>query len=662
MEANGKGLKELWHRSERIAFFLASRELPLFRISHVLIVFASGVHGACQSPVTAQTATLLSPNESVEVKLDVSEHVGGQVLSFRVYFEGQQIMDKSSITFRMADDSMLGTRLENLSMGEVTSQRGSWEPTYGERSVVRNDYNQLIVRARDENASGELAYIFRCYDAGLAFSTQILKLGDASSITIADEYSEFQFTGDHEAWHSATAQGPLSKTRLSGVSEVVERPFLVRMEGDLYVAIGEAKLVDYAQLKLRRDERSDFGMVSQLCSAVTGTLPCQTPWRVVMVARSAGDLLENNDLFLNLNEPCALADTSWIRPGKVLRDMTFKTEGAKDCIDFAAENGLQFVEFDAGWYGNQYDESSDATTVTPDPAGPFGPLDLPDVLRYANERGIGIILYVNRRALESQADEIFPLYREWGIAGVKFGFVNTGPQEWTSWLHDEIRNAADNQLMVDVHDEYRPTGYSRTYPNLMTQEGVRGDEETPSGEHTLTTLFTRYVAGAGDFTICYFNKRVAENWTHAHQLGKAVCFYSPWHFVFWYDTPPGKEENSGTIRRVPELEFFRHLPTTWDDTKVLHGVIGEYAAIARRSGEDWYIGALNNDVPRTLALPLTFLEPGKLYTAHLYTDDPTLDTLTCVKIEQLTVNQSAQLTVRLEANGGAAVRLVPETD
>jgi alpha-glucosidase len=255
-----------------------------------------------------------------------------------------------------------------------------------------------------------------------------------------------------------------------------------------------------------------------------------------------------------------------------------------------------------------------------------------------------------------------PLYRSWGIKGVKFGFVNVGSQKWTSWLHDAVRKAAKHELLVDVHDEYRPTGYSRTYPNLLTQEGVRGDESLPSTEQALTTLFTRSLAGASDFTICYFDARVSAHWSHSHQLAKGVCFYSPWQFVFWYDTPLAEHKKSkqhNVILDTPELDFFRQMPTVWDETKVLAGEIGEYAVVARRSGDRWFVGALNNREPRTLQIPLSFLEADRRYEATIYRDDPAVDTPTQVGISRSQVDAQTTLAIQLGRNGGQAMIIEP---
>ncbi len=229
-----------------------------------------------------------------------------------------------------------------------------------------------------------------------------------------------------------------------------------------------------------------------------------------------------------------------------------------------------------------------------------------------------------------------------------------------------MRKAADYQLMVDVHDEYRPTGWSRTYPNLMTVEGVRGDEERQPTRQGLTTLFTRFLAGPADNTICYYDGRVDCFSSHAFQLAKAVCFYSPWQCLYWYDRPPpapaatpGKAPDDNVIGDEPELGFFDRCPTVWDDTRVLRGEIGEYAIIARRRGEDWFIGCMNANCSRTFSLPLDFLQADARYTARVYSDDPSLTTRTRVRIERMAVDRSTLLRLSVSAQGGEAVRIAP---
>ncbi|MFT7162645.1 MAG: alpha-glucosidase, partial [Bacteroidia bacterium] len=354
----------------------------------------------------------------------------------------------------------------------------------------------------------------------------------------------------------------------------------------------------------------------------------------------------------------------WIKPGKVIREVTLTTIGGMACVDFAAKHNLQFVEFDAGWYGNEYAEASDATTITVDPKRSPGPLELKKVIDYAKGKGIGVVLYVNRRSLEKQLDEVLPMLQSWGVAGIKYGFVNVGPQEWTDWLHDAVRKAADHQLMIDTHDEYRPTGYSRTYPNFMTQEGIRGDEESATNDMVINTIFTRMIAGAGDQTNCYFAERVSEKMgSHASQMAKAICIYSPWQFVYWYDRPVGSPVKKGgaggsvpVISEIPDLSFYDALPTVWDDTKVLDGYPGELAVIARKSGGNWFLGAITGTKEHALSVPLDFLDSGVKYKATIYSHDQSLDTYTKVKIEEIEVTNQSVLEQSILKQNGLAVR------
>ena len=320
---------------------------------------------------------------------------------------------------------------------------------------------------------------------------------------------------------------------------------------------------------------------------------------------------------------------------------------AKRAWTFAVEHGFRFIEYDAGWYGNERDDSSDARTVS------RRNLDLPEVIAYAKKHDIGVLLYVNRRHLESQLDELLPLYAEWGISGIKFGFVQHGSQEWTKWMHDAIAKAAEYRLMVDVHDEYRMTGWQRTYPNFMTAEGIGGDETRPPNEQALANLFTRMIAAPGDHTFCYYNGYVDGTTSHASQLAKTVCLFSPWQFLFWYDQP-------SAAKGEPELEFFKHLPTTWDETRVLHGKIGHYAVIARRNGSQWFVGCLNAVEPRTLKVPLDFLPAGTDFEAHIYSDDPTINTRTKVGIKRRAVDSTTVLEPSMSERGGVAIRIVPK--
>jgi len=642
----------------------------IFRLT---LLFTSLTCACCyvQPADGAESVTVRSPNGGLKITFSLSDlEAEEQIPTYHVTYQGKSVICRSRMGWLLDGDpsaaKLLRHRLTILSI-DKTHQHNTWEPVYGERSEIRDHYNGAIVTLQCAGKNPPIWKVeLRAYDEGVAFCYHVPSQEALNAFRVEKEITEFRFAEDLEAWAVYSAQGVYEKTRVSQLKRGCERPLVLRDSAGLYLAVGEARLVDFARMKLSPLPEHPHALVSDLSGSVECTTPVRSPWRVIMVAERPGQLLENNDIFLNLNDPCAIQDPSWIRPGKVIREVTLSTTGGKACVDFAARNGLQFVEFDAGWYGHEYDDVSDATTITVDPKRSPGPLDLHEVIRYAKSKGIGIIVYVNRRALEKQLDEILPLYREWGIAGVKYGFVNVGSQHWTTWLHAAVRKAARHQLMVDVHDEYRPTGYSRTYPNLMTQEGIGGDETSPSNEQTLTILFTRMVAGAGDNTICYFNKRVEQNASYAYQLAKAVCIYSPWQFVYWYDRPigsPGTKGGAGgghgIIGDEPELDFFAHVPTVWDETRVIHGQIGHYAVIARRAGRSWFVGAMNDGTARSLKLPLDFLDPDCDYVATIYRDDPSVTTRTQVGIEQRGVTAEQTLELNLPARGGQALEIKP---
>jgi alpha-glucosidase len=619
------------------------------------------------APPAAEATELKSPDGNVTVTFAVRDDGARKgCLFYSVSYRGKPVVVESRLGFVLKDAPALDGGFKVVKLSRA-SRDETWKPVYGERSSYRDHYNQIAVELEETAAPcRRMSLAFRAYDEGAAFCYTLPKQPAMERVSIAKENTEFRFTADHVTWAVYSAQGNYAKVALSQVKPGCERPLPIQVADDCYAAVGEARLVDYARMKLAPLKGAANSLVSDLTGGVEATLPLTTPWRFVMLARSPGRLLENNFLLLNLNDPCAIADTSWIKPGKVIREVTLTTTGGKACVDFAVKRGLQYVEFDAGWYGHEYDDASDASAVNVDPKRSKGPLDLQAVIAYAKQHGIGVILYVNRRALEKQLDQILPLYRTWGVAGVKYGFVNVGTQQWTSWLHDAVRKAAAHRLMVDIHDEYRPTGYSRTYPNLMTQEGIAGDETSPLNTNTLAILFSRLLCGAADNTICYYAPRVDEKATHAYQLAKAVCLYSPWQFLYWYDRPPNAPEKVGgagnaetRIGDDPELEFYNHVPTVWDDTRVIHGRIGEFAVIARRSGAEWFVGGMNNGEARTLEMPLSFLARDRKYTAHIYSDDPSVTTRTRVKIERRLANAATTLKLTMPAQGGQAIRIAP---
>ncbi len=623
-------------------------------LSLFLLLFAgcaaSGVH------------TVSSPNGELKCRIEAGKKgLADALFGYSVTYNGQTLVAPS--TFRLEAEGVDFTgpfSVENTLLESVTSK---WKNPLGQQETIPDNYTQLTLFLRQGDT--RLNLICRAYNEGVAFAYQIPVSEKMDSLTIIREAMNFALLEGDSCWATYTAQGIYNKVPVSQVKDGCERPLVVERAGGVTLALAEAQLVDYARMKFGPDTLLPNAVITQLHSPVVKALPFQSPWRVVMVAPNAGKLLEQSYLLENLNPPSEIADGSWIKPGKALRETTLTTQGALAAIDFVSSHGMQYVEFDAGWYGPENNDNSDATTPTLDEKRSKGPFDLPRILSYGKEKGVGIILYVNRKALEQQLDTLLPLYREWGVAGIKYGFVQVGSQKVTSWLHEAVAKTAQYGMIVDIHDEYRPTGFSRTYPNLLTQEGIRGDEESIPNSHTLATMFTRMLAGAADNTVCYYNSRVtAKMGSHASQLAKTVCLFSPLQFLYWYDKAPqapvksdGLWGDTSTIGEEPELEFFNKVPTVWNETRVLHAEIGKCGVIARRNGDNWYLGAINGEQPRSLKLSFDFLEPGKSYKAKFYTDDPLVETRTHVRIDEKTIDSTFIYDLSLDANKGATVMI-----
>jgi alpha-glucosidase len=574
-------------------------------------------------------------------------------------------------------DSRLGLELKDGSLAEdfkiIGSQKSSgdttWKPVLAERATIRDHFNQVVIDLQQTTLpSRQLQITLRAYDEGVAFSYTLPGRGTLTNFTITRERTQFAFTGDYTAWAAYNAQanydpadarrkskaGPQGPVAISEIHPGCERPLTVRVATNLYAAITEARLVDYARMKLRLTAGATNTLEAFLDAErgvngeVKGQTPFTSPWRVVMLAESPGKLLEQNYLVLNLNAPCALADTSWIKPGKVIRESTLTTVGGKACVDFALTHGLQFIEYDAGWYGHEYDAASDAREVHLDPKRNPVPdsLNLREVINYGNSNGIGVILYVNHLAMEKQLDEILPIYESWGVRGVKYGFVNVGSQRWTAWLHEAIRKAAVHHLMVDIHDEFRNMGYQRTYPNLITCEGVGGNEEFPTPVHNATLPFTRFLTGPADYTYCWDDARLKP--TKPHQMALATIFFSPWQFLFWYDKP-------AQVKAEPALDYWKNLPTIWDETRVLQGEIGRRAVVARRKGGEWFVGAIA-PADGKFPIALDFLAPEEKFTAKMYSDSTDGK---AVRSEERAVDHQSVIEADILPNGGLVIQIVP---
>jgi alpha-glucosidase len=607
--------------------------------------------------VQAKEIKILSPDKKIALTITTGLK-NEDALSYAVSYQGKLIILNSPLGLEFENEKALSADLTMISFKEKIVKE-NWKPVYGEKDNYLNYYKEVTVQFKENKMPNRLfSMTLRVCNEGVAFKYNMLT---DKQVTITRELTGFRFAEDYPSWIAGYAQSKYRKGNISKTANGTERPYVIEVNESCFLALGEAALVNHARMKFNRSPKDSLLLVAALDGNVVYQTDFSTPWRYVMIAGSAGKLLENNSFILNLNQANAIKDVSWIKPGKVIRELTLSTTGGKACVDFAAKHNLQYIEFDAGWYGHEYDNASSALAVNVDSSRSAGPLDLQVIINYAKSKDIGVILYVNQRALSKELDTILPLFKGWGVKGLKYGFVDVGSQKSTTWLHEAIRKAADHQLMLDIHDEYRPTGYSRTYPNLLTQEGIRGEEESPDNHQVLITMFTRMIAGAGDFTNCYFAPRVDKMGSHASQMAKAICIYSPWQFVYWYDRPSdalrpegGAGSKASVITEIPDLSFYDALPTVWNDTKVLTGKIGEHGTIARRSGTDWYVGTLT-DKPVSFSLPLTFLTKNEQYEATVYADDAALSTPTKVVIKKMKVDATTVLNIALLEKNGQAI-------
>jgi alpha-glucosidase len=622
------------------------RIIPLAFLS---LVAASVAPAQVSNPSRTETANRVESPDG-KVGIDFVMQADGAP-AHKIEYLGKPVLIESRLGFE--PDFTNGFQLTKSSLD---SHQGQWTTRFAERRTIPDNYRELNVDLKHKSGR-RVRITFRAYNEGAALRYSFPKQTE-KDFTFAQERTEFRFPENTYGYEEHGTEGEYRRAKIADIEPFCERPLTVEYASGIFASLAEAANQNYPRLLLSGLPGVPGALVSALGGDTSNTpRPNQrhdptaklkagdsTPWRMLIVGEKPGDLLERNYLMLNLNQPLALKDASWIKPGKVMRDTTLTTSNSKAIIDFAEKAGLQYVHLDWKWYGSEDPVTGDATTVR------VPNLDVPEIIRYGREKNMGLIMYVDRRQIRKQRDVLFPLYEKWGLAGVKIGFVDVGSQEATAWITETIQKAAEHHLLLNIHDGYRSTGLSRTYPNLMTVEGIRGNEQMPTPEHNCTLPFTRYIAGPGDYTVCYYDKRLKT--TKAHQLAMAVVSFSPLQWIFWYDRPD-------MYQGEPEIEFFRKVPTIWDDTKVINGKIGRYATIARQSGDDWFIGTINNSEPRQLQIPLAFLAKGRDYVAHLYSDDDAVQTRTKVGIQTRPVNSQTILEVPLRAAGGQAVWITP---
>ncbi len=652
-----------------------------------------------------------SPDGSLTVSLDDSS---GRIL-WSAALDGNPVILPSRLGLRFAEIESLDRGLK-IVRAETRTVDLPWEQPWGEARHMREHYNELLVTiANPEDAARTFAVRIRAFDDGVGLRYEVPQLTQEGPISITDELTEFKVDETANAWWQWAGnyhryEFLYKSTPLKAVDRA-HTPFTLRTSAGTYVTLHEAALVDFAGAWL--DQQRPGVMKVSLVPWSDGIRVRKqgaftTPWRTVQVGRKATDLL-NSHLILNLNEPNALGDVSWVEPGRYigiwwcmhLNVCTWgsgdkhgaTTERTKAYIDFAAEHGFSGVlveGWNTGWDGDWFvnGEVFSFTEAYPD-------FDLDAVTTYARERGVRLVGHHetsgNVTNYENQMADAFALYERHGVAQVKTGYVadaggieridEKGIRRW-EW-HDGqfmaghhlrvVELAAKHKISINPHEPIKDTGLRRTYPNWISREGARGMEYNAWGhpdvsppEHEVLLPWTRMMAGPFDFTPGIFNlawdgldadNRVRT--TLAKQLALYVTIYSPIQMAA--DLP----ENY--LARPDAFEFIKRVPTDWEQSIAISGEIGDHVAYARqeRGTRDWYIGAITDEEARTLALPLDFLEPGTRYTAKIWRDGDAADWKTApydLTIVTQMVGANDTLSVRLAPGGGAAIWLTPDAD
>lgn len=685
----------------------------------------------------AMAESITSPNGLL--KLNVSVNEKGEPV-YELSYKGKEVIKPSKLGLELKDDPGLMDGF-TLSDAKTSSFDETWEPVWGEVKQIRNNYNELAITLDQKAQDRKMVIHFRLYNDGLGFRYEFPQQKNLNYFVIKEEHSQFAMAGDHTAfWIPGdydTQEYDYTRSKLSEIRGLMktavtpnasQTPFsptgvqtALQMKTDdgLYINLHEAALVDYSCMHLNLDDKN-FVFESWLTPDAQGTkgymqTPCHSPWRTVMVSDDARDILASK-LTLNLNEPCKLEDTSWIKPVKYVgvwwemitgkstwaytddvysvklgeTDYTktkpngrhgANNENVKRYIDFAAEHGFDQVLVEGwnegweDWFGKSKDYVFDFVTPYPD-------FDVKMLNEYARSKGVKLMMHhetsASVRNYERHMDEAYQFMEDNGYNAVKSGYVGNiiprGEHHYGQWLNNHylyaVKKAADHKIMVNAHEAVRPTGLCRTYPNLIGNESARGTEYEAFGGnkpfHTTLLPFTRLIGGPMDYTPGIFDTQLSflsgeHSFVHTtlgKQLALYVTLYSPLQMAA--DLPESYE------RYMDAFQFIKDVAVDWDESKYIEAEPGEYITVARKAKNtnNWFVGGITGENARTSTFVLDFLEPGKQYVATLYADGKDADyekNPTSYQIKKGLVTYKTKISTDLARSGGFAISLIEAT-
>ena len=635
-----------------------------------------------------KSVQLTSPNGKLKFSLTLErEHP-----VYDIQYQKQALVQNSPLSL-VFDNGAFG---EGLKMNKpvFSTKEETYELIVGKSKTVHSLSKEVVIPLEETTAPfRKINLVVRAFNDGIAFRYEFPEQPNWKSYVMYDENTAFnvvdnpKFLGMYLPSYQTSHEATYSHVKYEEIKErnLMDMPALFEYPNHIFMAITEAAVRDYAGMYLWKENGCLQGKLSPKLNQeqikVEASLPHQSPWRVFMISDRVGALIES-DLLTNLNEPCKIDDTSWIKPGKttftwwngnVTPDTTFlggnNFPTNKYYIDFAARNGLDFHSIygyaeqpwytdDGTWFGFP-GENSDITK-------PVSSLNMQEICDYAKSQGVQIHLWTNWKPLYAKIDEAFALFEKWGVVGMMIDFMDRDDQEMIRIQEEFLAKAAKHHLFVQFHGSSKPSGLHRTYPNEFTREGTLNYENfkgcmVTTADHDISMPFTRLLAGAADYHLGGFRALPKDKFkiqqsnpyvtsTRCHMLAMYVVLES--YLGMICDTPEAYEGQPG-------FEFLQTVPTTWDKTVVPDASVNEYVAIARRHGDDWYVGAINNSQARDVEIALDFLGKGD-YKVTLYKDAQDTDTNPNHLIkETFTVTAKDKITVPLASDGGAAMHIQP---
>ena len=634
-----------------------------------------------RSGLSTNEYEVFSPDKKIKIKLNIDQQV-----HYSVFHGSQKILESSPISMTVKDKGKLGFEpvLEDVIQRSIDQEI---RPVVRVKSaVIEDNYNEITLKFQNN-----FDLTFRIYDDGVAYRFQTSFDG---SIDILEEEVTYNFTDDHNVYfpteenfftHQERLYEYLPLTQITRY-KMCYPPVLVDIANGPKVVITEADLEDYAGLYLRgwekptlrgifpasaleeRQTRDRDVRVVKRDDHIARTKGHRSfPWRVLVIAEKDKDLLENQ-LVYKLAKPLQLQDTAWIKPGKVAWDWWnanniygvdfeagINTDTYKFYIDFASSHGIEYVILDEGW-----DVLGDLFDINPN-------IDIEEITRYARKKNVGIVLWVVWKTLDDQLDKALDQFEKWGVKGIKVDFMQRDDQWMVNYYHKIAKEAAKRHLLIDFHGAYKPTGLRRAYPNVLTREGVLGLEHNKwsknvTPEHNLTLPFIRMLAGPMDYTPGAMINAQEKNFqatftrpmsmgTRCHQLAMYVVYESPLQMLA--DSP------SHYLKETEYLEFLSKVPVVWDETHVLEARVADYIVIARRSGEEWYMGAMTDGTAREFSVDLSFLPEGE-FEAAIFKDGINAQHYgSDYKKEVTPLSNQDKLKIKLAPGGGWVARIYP---